>query len=98
MKAITEIQLMLDHDVNPMLGKHGGRVDVSSIDRSATNQTGAHIAIAYVRMSGGCHGCAGIKYTLNMMISHKITEFDPTIDHIVDITDHSDKSNAYYKG
>jgi Fe-S cluster biogenesis protein NfuA len=48
-------------------------------------------------MSGGCRGCAGAKYTLKMLVQQHIKSFDPTIDHIVDITDHADKKDAYYK-
>lgn len=96
MKTIEEIQAHLDETVNNLLGQHGGRVEITSIDRDPKNMD-LHIHIAYVKMTGGCRGCAGAKYTLNMIVNNHIKKFDPTIDHVVDITDHKDKSNAYYK-
>lgn len=98
MKTVTEIQQMLDESVNTLLGQHRGRVEITNIDRvSEEADAQTHVQIAYVKMIGGCRGCAGAKYTLNMLVSNYIKEFDPTIDHVVDITDHTDKSNAYYK-
>jgi hypothetical protein len=32
-----------------------------------------------------------------MMITKAIKEFDPTINVVSDITDHKDKTDAYYK-
>lgn len=96
MKTIEEIQAYLDESVNTLLGQHGGRVEISNIDREPKDME-LHIHTAYVKMVGGCRGCAGAKYTLNMIVANHIKNFDPTIDQVVDITDHSDKSQAYYK-
>ena len=87
---------MLDESVNSLLAGHGGRVELTSIDREVKNMD-LHVHIAYVKMIGGCRGCAGAKYTLNMMVANHIKNFDPSVDHVVDITDHSDKTNAFYK-
>jgi Fe-S cluster biogenesis protein NfuA len=99
MKTVEEIQQMLDSSVNELLGQHRGRVEIASIDRQSANHEGGtvHCVAAYVKMVGGCRGCAGAKYTLNMIVSSHIKAFDPTIDHIVDITDHTDKTDAFYK-
>lgn len=98
MKSVEEIQQMLDESVNTLLGQHRGRAEVTSVERP-TDSTAEKpkVTIAYVKMSGGCRGCAGAKYTLNMLVSNHIKKFDPTIDTVVDITDHDDKTNAYYK-
>lgn len=96
MKTVEEIQKMLDETVNTLLGTHGGRMEIVSIDREPKDMA-LHVHIAYVKMLGGCRGCAGAKYTLNMIANNHIKNFDPTIDHVVDITDHTDKSEAYYK-
>ena len=96
MKTVEEVQKMLDESVNTLLGQHRGRVEVTKIDRDP-QQMDLHITIAYVKMIGGCRGCAGAKYTLNMIVANHIKNFDSTIDHVVDITDHSDKSEAFYK-
>ncbi len=96
MKTIEEIQKMLDDKVNVMLAAHGGRVDIVDIDREPKDMQ-MHIHVARVKMSGGCRGCASARYTLNLMVSNAIKEFDPTIDTVVDVTDHTDKSAAFYK-
>ena len=96
MKTVEEIQKMLDESVNTLLGQHRGRVEIVSIDREPKDMS-LHIHVAYVKMIGGCRGCAGAKYTLGMIISNHIKEFDPSIDQVVDITDHTDKTEAYYK-
>ena len=96
MKSVEEIQQMLDEKVNNLLGQHRGRVEITKIDREPKDME-IHVHIAYVKMIGGCRGCAGAKYTLATIIANNIKEFDPTVDHVVDITDHTDKSQAFFK-
>lgn len=93
MKTKEEIQAHLDATVNTLLGQHRGRVDIVSIDRD--NATVPHIA--YVKMSGGCQGCAGAKATIRTIVTTEIKNFDPTINAIADATDHTDKTNAFFK-
>lgn len=104
MKTLEEIQTYLDLTVNTLLGQHRGKVEITGIDRELpisnleiNEPSPVHVVTAYVKMVGGCRGCAGAKYTLNMIVNNHIKTFDPTIDHVVDITDHTDKTNAYYK-
>jgi Fe/S biogenesis protein NfuA len=96
MKTVSEIQQMLDETVNTLLGTHRGRVEIIRIDREPKNME-LHVHIAYVKMIGGCQGCAGAKYTLNTIVKNHIQNFDPSVDFVVDITDHSDKTQAFYK-
>jgi Fe/S biogenesis protein NfuA len=95
MKTVQEVQAMLDESVNTLLGQHRGRVEITEINRGDNAEH--YFVIAYVKMIGGCRGCAGAKYTLNMLVKNHIMNFDPSINHVVDITDHTDKTNAYYK-
>lgn len=106
MKTVEEIQAYLDSTVNTLLGQHRGAVQIVGIDEQPKadptsnipeNGLKLHVKCAYVKMVGGCRGCAGAKYTLNMIVTNHIKTFDPSIDHVVDITDHTDKSNAFYK-
>ena len=48
-------------------------------------------------MSGGCRGCAGAKATLNTLVTNYIKQFEPAINFVVDSTDHTDKTNAFFK-
>jgi Fe-S cluster biogenesis protein NfuA len=93
MKSLKEIQDHLDLTVNKLLGQHRGRVDVLRVERD--NATVPVIAI--VKMSGGCQGCAGAKATLKTIVTNQIKAFDPSINAIVDVTDHSDKTEAFFK-
>lgn len=93
MKTKEEIQQMLDETVNTLLGQHRGRIDVVSVERD--NATVPHIL--NVKMSGGCQGCAGAKATLRSIVTNYVKEFDPTINAVVDVTDHTDKTNAFFK-
>jgi Fe-S cluster biogenesis protein NfuA len=96
MKTLEEVQAMLDANVNTLLGQHRGRVEISSIDRDPKDMS-IHVTTAYVKMIGGCKGCTGAKYTLNMLVATQIKNFDITIDNVVDITDHADKTDAFFK-
>lgn len=92
MKTVEEIQQMLNETVNTLLGQHRGRVDVVKVERSEELPI-----IAFIKMSGGCRGCAGAKATLTSIVSSSIKEFDPTIQFVLDSTDHSDKTEAFFK-
>jgi Fe/S biogenesis protein NfuA len=90
MKTLEEIQSMLDSTVNPFLNQHGGSVELAAI-------IGEEKRDALIILQGGCKGCAGARYTLNMLVTSAIKKFDDTIENVVDITDHTDTSHAYYK-
>lgn len=92
MKTLQEIQEMLDESVNTLLGQHRGRVDV--VELSDLPGVGR---VAHMKMSGGCQGCAGAKATMRSIVLNHIRQFDPTVTQIVDVTDHSDKTNALFK-
>jgi len=91
MKTLEEIQQMLDESVNKLLGQHRGRVDIVSINELDS------IRVANTTMSGGCRGCAGAKATMKSIVTNHIKEFDPTITQVEDVTDHADKTNAFFK-
>jgi len=94
MKTIQEIQKELDEKVNTLLGQHKGRIDVIDIGSHPEVST---IRFAKVKMSGGCQGCAGAKATLKTLVTDCIKNFDDTIEAVVDVSDHTDKSNAFFK-
>lgn len=90
MKTLEEIQQHLDETVNTLLGQHRGRIDLVKVEREL-------VGVAFVKMSGGCQGCAGARATLKTIVTNHIKTFDPTIVTIVDVTDHTDKTNAFFK-
>lgn len=94
MKTKEEIQKQLDEQVNVLLGQHKGRVDIVEI---TTHPEVTSIRFAHVKMSGGCQGCAGAKATLKSIVTSCIQNFDPTIIVVQDVSDHTNKSNAFFK-
>lgn len=91
MKTLKDIQEHLDETVNTLLGQHRGRVDVVEIIELDS------LRVVNTKMSGGCRGCAGAKATMNSIVTNHVKTFDPTVTSVVDITDHTDKTNAFFK-
>lgn len=94
MKTLEEIQAILDQTVNTLLGQHRGRVDAVGFQEHPFDPS---IRALEVKMSGGCQGCAGAKATVRSIVQDTVCGFDNTIVSIVDVTDHSDKTNAFFK-
>lgn len=92
MKTLEEIQAHLDATVNTLLGQHKGRVDITQIEDLPTG-----VRAAFMKMSGGCQGCAGARATMRSIVMSHINDFDVTITQVVDVTDHTDKTNAFFK-
>lgn len=80
------IQKLLDEKVNPMVSGHGGYIEL--VDYA--NRT------AYVRMSGGCQGCASASATLSDGVERAILRAFPRIKGVVDVTDHGSGANPFY--
>lgn len=99
MKTIQETQANLDATVNTLLGQHRGRVEVLTVsEQNPIIKDGVEIKanIVAVVMRGGCQGCAGAKATLKTIITNAIKEFDPSVEYVIDATDHNDKTNAFF--
>ena len=92
--TVEQIQQELDNKVNVLLGQHKGRVDVVEIGSHPEVDS---IRFVKIKMSGGCQGCAGAKATLKSLITSCIQDFDHTVEAVVDVSDHTDKSNAFFK-
>jgi len=86
MKTKEEIQAMLNETVNKLIAAHSGGITVVSRDGVTVE----------VNMVGGCQGCAGAKYTLNLYVTEAIKEFDSTVEWVIDVTDHDKGANPYY--
>lgn len=79
---------VLDEQVNPAIASHGGRADLVALDEVG--------AIAYIKMSGGCQGCAMSRLTLSQGIETSLREALPELSGVVDITDHASGVNPFY--
>src|ERR1700728_1154979 len=52
--------------------------------------------VAYLRLSGGCQGCAMSRMTLTQGIEVTLREEVPQVTRIADVTDHTGGENPYY--
>ncbi len=84
----TRVSVVLEQAVNPSIAAHGGRADLVAMDETQ--------GIAYLRLSGGCQGCAMSRMTLTQGIEAALREEVPEITRVVDVTDHTGGANPYY--
>ena len=52
--------------------------------------------LAYVRLSGGCQGCAMSRMTLSQGIETTLREEIPELVGVLDVTDHASGENPFY--
>ncbi len=81
------INYLLHNDINPALAAHGGEVSLMEV-------TDDNYAV--LQFGGGCQGCGQVDATLKGGVEKTLLEQLPQLAGIRDITDHSDRSNAYY--
>jgi Fe/S biogenesis protein NfuA len=79
---------VLEQSVNPAIASHGGRADLVALDED--NGT------AFLRLSGGCQGCAMSQMTLRQGIETALLEEVPELTRILDVTDHGSGENPFY--
>ena len=79
---------VLEEAVNPSIASHGGRADLLALD--------AEQGIAYLRLSGGCQGCAMSQMTLKQGIETTLLEEVPELTRVIDVTDHGGGENPFY--
>lgn len=82
-----QIIQVIDELINPAVAGHGGAVHFEDF----VNNT------VFIRFSGGCQGCSASSATLKNGIDRLIREEFPTIDGVVDVTDHEAGTNPYYE-
>ena len=82
-----EIQNLFDEYVNPGVASHGGHVSLIDVRDNK----------AYIQLGGGCQGCGMADVTLKQGIEVAIKEAVPSIEEVVDVTDHDAGDNPYYQ-
>lgn len=83
---LTRVRDLLDQRANPSIASHGGRIDVEGVEDGTV----------YLRMSGGCQGCAASAATLRNGVETMLRAALPAIREIVDVTDHATGTNPFY--
>jgi Fe/S biogenesis protein NfuA len=78
---------LLAQQVNPSIAAHGGRAELVAVEQGT----------AYLRLGGGCQGCAMASVTLSQGIEAAIIRAVPEITSVVDVTDHQSGTNPYFE-
>jgi Fe/S biogenesis protein NfuA len=79
---------VLEQSVNPAIASHGGRADLVALDEEKK--------VAYIKLSGGCQGCAMSRMTLSQGIETSLREAIPELEGVIDVTDHASGENPFY--
>ena len=84
---VERVRWVVEHEVNPQLASHGGRVAVEEV-------TGE--GVVFLRFGGGCHGCGMVDTTLRNGIEQTLRQRVPEISGVRDATDHATGQNPYF--
>jgi Thioredoxin-like proteins and domains len=84
------INYYLQTEINPGLASHGGQVTLIDVVEEDTQN------IAVLQFGGGCQGCGQADVTLKEGIERTLLERIPELSGVRDVTDHTQKENAYY--
>src|SRR5690606_28575654 len=81
------INYYLQTEINPGLASHGGQVNLSEVVEDG---------IAILQCGGGCQGCGQADLTLKEGIEKTLLQRIPELKGVRDVTDHTNRENAYY--
>ncbi len=84
---VKKIKALLDQEINPSIASHGGVAELLGLKDN----------YVYLRMGGGCQGCASSQATLRNGIEMRIKEEVPEILGVIDQTDHAAGANPYFQ-
>ncbi len=80
-----KIEELFDNEVRPALAGHGGNIELVDVEDNKV----------YVKLTGGCQGCAGARATLKAGVERIIREAYPEITEVVDLTSHGSGENPF---
>ena len=83
---IEKIQYTLLTEISPRLASHGGFAELIEITKKKE---------VVLNFGGGCQGCSSVAITLKDGIEQELMGLYPEIIAVLDVTDHSNKENAY---
>jgi Fe-S cluster biogenesis protein NfuA len=81
------IRHLLDERINPQVANHGGHIALVDVKDDTV----------YIRLEGGCQGCGMADVTLKQGVATEIQALVPTINRVLDVTDHAGGTNPYYQ-
>ena len=80
------INYVLHSQVNPSLAEHGGMVTLVEVFEEN---------VAILQFGGGCQGCGMVDMTLKDGVEKSLLEQVPDLTGVRDVTDHTNRDNAY---
>ncbi len=81
-----KVQEILEKEINPAIASHGGFIEILDVRHNDL----------YIKMGGGCQGCASSKATLRSGVEQSLRRAIPELGAIYDTTDHAAGQNPYY--
>lgn len=84
---LAAVTTLLDTRANPAIAGHGGHISAEAVENG----------VVYLRMSGGCQGCAASAMTLRHGVETMLRAALPEIREIVDVTDHASGKSPFYQ-
>ena len=85
--VFERVSALLEDRINPAISAHNGKVQLSRIEKD----------VAYIRLEGGCQGCAMAEVTVRQGVEVLIREAVPEIISVVDETDHALGTQPFFK-
>ena len=83
---IEKIQYTLITEISPRLASHGGFAELVEITENKE---------VVLNFGGGCQGCSSVAITLKDGIETELMGLYPEIVGVLDVTDHTNRENAY---
>ena len=83
---IEKIQYTLITEISPRLASHGGFAELVEITKKKE---------VVLNFGGGCQGCSSVAITLKDGIETELMGLYPEIVGVLDVTDHTNRENAY---
>lgn len=82
------INYVIQDEINPQLAMHSGEVFLAELEDGE---------VAVLQFGGSCQGCGMVAATLKNGVEKTLLEKFPELRGVRDVTDHSIRTNAYYK-
>lgn len=86
-KIKQKVEEILNSMINPAIAAHGGQIELIDVKHNDV----------FIRMSGGCQGCASSKATLKQGVERTLRQEIPDLGGIYDVTDHAAGDNPFYR-
>lgn len=81
------LQKIIDEDINPGIASHSGVITLTQVVGNT----------AYIKMGGGCQGCAASTITLRQGVETSFRNAVPGLGALLDETDHDAGVNPFFK-